>query len=528
MTSDIDQYDNLFDNTDYTSINKKLFANVERKQWFDSNGMNYNVGYVWFNGNDLKEQLVLYPEAELWAPVTISSPNFTGPLQGTKYGLAGDGTTSQGGMDVIRFKNSVLSLFGDIRIEQNNETVLKESLTHLINNVKMPIEHTFGYYDSGDSEDLCFTYDDTNNLIFPYSITYNAATNTPAVGGNAVGVYNALVAPDNCGVALNGNKSLLKGADQFFSIFKYTPFVVANNTGGTYNGNVRIKLKYLSSLIRNCNFPLCANFKLYLYFNFVNGSSAYLNMPPIQCLTASTTAVGQQNNTLQAIPANTVTISIGSNVAGAGAGTMIYYKSVKLNKSEAREVASMYEHNKIKRMSFTIAEVFNTIIANTLTTNQIQLINPDIKRVTRLYFLGYPTGTLNSMATSGPTYNPVSNMNLSQFNIKMNGTPYFINDLLIDSDFYDELMDTCTYYGISDTVNTMFKYSIWKNNNRLYAFDLSRVAIRGNPEAETDLWISFTNPNAGANGGTDYIVLTERVINVKLEYSKYGVKFLLS
>jgi hypothetical protein len=501
--TDVYQVENMLDNTDLSSELKHQFTSLERAYVLDCNNGDYSTGYIQIDGSSLRDSFLNYADAELWIPLTITNASFTGPLTGSKYGYA-----PGGGEDIIRWKGSVLSLIGDIVIKNNNDSVLKESLTYYGNTIRIPLEHSLQWYNSGDSQMLCYSLDDASNIQFQTTThVYNSLSNGPL--SYTINAGSITSEPPY----LPGNNGILKGANDFFSQFNYIPAT------HSYTGEVIIKLKQLSSFFEQLDFPLSANFTLYFYFNFKNASPTTVNMPPLQLLTSSGT-VPTYTNIPNPMGGNT-TISIGNS---SGTACRLYYKSCKFNSEMGKKIASMYENNSVKNISFITTEVQNNLSNISNNNNQTQLISPLVKRVQRLFLLGYDhtNAPLNTWTSNGPGFVDAYVVNLNNLNIKLNNRNYYDQNLTLNTEFFDETMQCTATYGFSQESHSLISLDTWYNANSTYVFDLTRINTRMGPESEVSVQVVFTNTNVNA---VDYVFLIERLVKMRIKFTDKGAQF---
>ena len=348
--TDINQIDNLVNNTDLYNALKHEFTSLERAFVPDVNNKAYGSGYIQLDLSSLRDSFVNYAEAELWVPLTITSAAFTGPMTGARNCQTlptGAGVAC----DIIRWKGSQLALFGDLVVKNNTDSVIKESLTYYRNIAPEPLNHSKQWYESGDSQRICYSLDDGSNQV--YNTNTNALTQvgwgTPStLLTQSTGAGNPYIMVPGTPYRIRSNTGIVKGMDDFFSQFTY------NAASHSYYGNVTIKLRELSPFFDQLDFPMSANFTLYIYFNFINGSNAVKNMPPLQCLTGAALTANYQNlpTALGTLPS----ITIGGTL-NADSACRLYYKSIKFNSEMGRKILSMYQNNGVKYIYFNTTDV---------------------------------------------------------------------------------------------------------------------------------------------------------------------------
>ena len=442
--TDINQIQNLFENTDLYNALKHEFTSLERAFVPDVNNRAFGSGNIQLDLSSLRDSFVNYAEAELWVPLTITSADFTGPMTGARNCQTlptGAGIAS----DIIRWKGSQLALFGDLVVKNNTDSVIKESSTYYRNIAPEPLNHSEQWYKSGDSSRISYSFDDASNGV--YNTNTNAITQvgwgTPNVLlTESTGAGNPYIMVPGTPYNIKSNTGIVKGMNDFFSHFQY------NAASHSYYGNVTIKLRELSPFFDQLDFPMSANFTLYIYFNFINGSNAVKNMPPLQCLTGAALTANYVNlpTALGAFPSITIGGTLNSDTA-----CRLYYKSIKFNSEMGRKILAAYQHNQVKYISFNTTEVFDSYQNVTNDNNQTILINPLLKRIQRLYMLGYDhANPLNSWTSNGCGFIDANIVDLNNFNVKINNKNYYQENLTLDNEFYDEALQCTSTYGLSE------------------------------------------------------------------------------
>jgi len=224
---------NLLDNS---TINDLLTQYTDSQYSYinDINQGGYPAGsYIQLNLEPLKNQWVCYHDAQLMIPIVITgvSAAFTGPLAGTKYGIAG-------GADVLCFKGNTTAMIGKVQVTSDSgQTTLSDDQKHFINAVRAPFEHTKDWYTS-ESQELMYGLDNAGVL----NLEGGAPTNTTNLknGLNTIPVATTNANPP---VAYsigggNGNDELMK------RFLDFTAQLTWNAGATTYTGNIFIKLAY--------------------------------------------------------------------------------------------------------------------------------------------------------------------------------------------------------------------------------------------------------------------------------------------
>jgi len=519
--TDINQIQNLFENTDLYNALKHEFTSLERAFVPDVNNRAYGSGYIQLDLSSLRDSFVNYAEAELWIPLTITSAAFTGPMTGSKN-CPTVPTTAGVACDLIRWKGSQLALFGDLVVKNNTDSVIKESSTYYRNIAPEPLNHSEQWYKSGDSSRISYSFDDASNNVWtstgPGLAQVGWGVPDIAFSASATTAADGIMFP-GAPYRIRANTGIVKGMNDFFSQFQY------NSASHSYYGNVTIKLRELSPFFEQLDFPMSANFTLYIYFNFINGSNAVKNMPPLQCLSGvgvGTTVTAGTAFNLPAALGTFPSITIGGTL-NADTACRLYYKSIKFNSEMGRKILAAYQHNQVKYISFNTTEVFDSYQNVTNDNNQTILINPLLKRIQRLYMLGYDhANPLNSWTSNGCGFIDANIVDLNNFNVKINNKNYYQENLTLDNEFYDEALQCTSTYGLSDESHSLLNEDTYYNGNTLYVFDLKRLETRMDPESSVSIYVEFTNQYDGA---VDYVFLTERLVRFRITMTDKGATF---
>jgi len=541
--TDRDIFENLHMDIDLSKYQEKLFSKKDRLFINDTNNNDYSSKYIQLDERDIRTVLTHQPEKELVIPIAITSNTFTGPLEGSRYGIVG-------GRDLIRFTNSVLSLIGDIQVEENGKSCTYEPFTSLYNTNKTRLEHSKEWIYSAEAEELCYSLDNSSGVGGGSNNAVNIANYncsgplskviTQGVAGGAANNGMVTTGP----MYLPGNDGLLMGSDRFFSKFRYVPGITVNgNVVNAYIGHVTIKLKFLSNFFKEMDFPAFTNFVYKFYLNFVHGQpNSFLNAAPIQYLQTQTTVTDFFN--VPSAPVYTdLTFWVGALNMDISNSCRLYYKSIKPNPDKYAEIKRDYDTRRVKEISYITCDVYKlSQFANYTNTSQNELqFASSVKSPQRVWILGYDSacspyatgaGNANGFASNGVAFTDANLLNIQLCNILIGRDPYYKYDLQSDVEFFDEAMQATATYGIANENNSLLSYNDWMRANSIYIFDLTRWFVLNGDINNVTLSAKLIQNNLSVNGivrtsprPIDLIFLVERLEKKKMIFDRGGITF---
>lgn len=497
--SDIQLMSNLMNTQPEHDI---LFKDVQIRDLNDENKGDYSAGQINFNTKNASKSYTALAQDDLLIPFTISVQGIlsasnclgtvtnsistiTGPATVDANGYGGGpsntgGTLSLGSRGSVAFKHSVLSLINGCDISLNNGgsgVVSDLKNISLINQIRMMVQN---------NQDWATTY------APEFAFAKDSKFSIPNDGFNTRQGY--LYDLSNC---------------TYYNL----PGVAAGTTTGyisSIQALIKIPLKFIHNFFANLDFPSrgiewLINFHMCKEFNPNQKYSGF-------CFA-------------EAVPSG-VRYQLGkANVAGVSYNSCkIKYKVITLpDKFQLSVNKHMASGDLAKRyVKFAATEVYDDITNFSGDLSSYKVASGIVKPI-RLWLLGFDSGSLKSQITTNTTH-----LALKTLNVEINTENRFSSDLNSPYDFYSQVKDQMQELANSPDRGSLINYLDFYQSNPsqfdngsygLYSFycvDLAHTQSRVDDES---LSIIINSLKASGTVPLDYVVLVEREVTAKFEFS---------
>lgn len=523
------ELDSLFQKTNMVA--EPSYEKVEYIQLADEQGGVYDSGEISYSTTMTEKSNVELADSILALPLRVN--------------LADD--------KKIAIKNSLLSLIQGVDIRSSAGTNIANDTTGstaALANLKLLIDSSTDFHDG--NELMFFGKDQHIDPDVMRGVAGADAAKRSRVGHVSSSVTAAL--PEN---DPRHNPALASRISVFAS--RSNAFVASGGGSLGYREFIAmIPLKFIHDFFAQMHFPL-PNLGLRITFRIagVGGNTAYfpftcpsssahltLGAPdaaavlaPLAAGAAPTKAEFDAAMDATLAPAVTAlakpTIEIRPTVtdrAGWSTKPSLYIKTVYFRSEEATQLAKAITEGFEKKIVYTVSQAYPFLQSSAQVS---QIVTTGVIRPTRLWVMPLPAPA--QVGGAGPVVNYLASENnsfpaaigpniLTNFNIMLNGNPFYNNELRSQYQFYREFRTQLIAAGSSLTCGTPISYEDWLQGVNPYVFDLSRnPTVKSNNSSELTV-VCAVKDRAGADvAASTLYCIVERLRTCVLHVSAGGI-----
>lgn len=517
--------ENLFKAKDFASEWESNYNSVNALSLYDSYGAIGNP--LTLNTQQFSAQFVNYAESYYMLPIKVSTttgtPSFTGVAG--YLNVAGTGATAAYPTSGIAWKCCSLPIIYGMSVTSNaGATLINETPGAMayVNGLRALYDMDMSY--AGEQSLIDFFGKDVNTGSTMFFGAVTTGQPQPQIAGNVAIQPAGNLNPtflNRC------NMWLMKSSGASASYF-------ANGAANTYTlvtnpcyYNCFLKLSLLHDAFKQLNRPI-QNFPLVFTFT-ISGSGAGSQLMP---LALADTARGFTGSYLQVAPApNAVAIN-----GYALAQSRLLLKVVVMSSKDLEAYNRMCEEGAEQSIEYLTTDIYTgsqyQASLSTYGASVLHQVNNNTIMPYRLRVLSYALS--NTLIAHDP--NRPENLfpggwhndaiNWTNVNVLINGSQFYVNDLLTPMEIFDLIKSEAPYgvraiqqsgsqlgfdsfiNGVTDLVFPLKRYKQPNVNN------ICNIQFKG----------TFGNNLAGLSSGTiQFVYLVERVLTLKLKYTKSGV-----